>query len=93
MSDCGCCEACRADQPDHWVADVWRYCEHHQTMSRRRSVNDPWTIDRRVTPRQAERHLSAAVARMNDWCRRHGTTLADADRLVTWYRERLSKAR
>lgn len=88
VNECGCCSACLAELPDHWISDLWRYCPHRQTMSRRRSTADRWTIDHDVKPQKAMAHLEAAVAKMRAHAKRQGMSLEEADGLLRWYRDR-----
>ncbi len=85
--ECGCCADCRAAVAVHWVSDFWRYCPHTRVMSKRRQRAEPWTLVRRVSPREARRHLEKAIKLMSQWMRARGINPDQADALLTWYRE------
>lgn len=91
---CGCCEQCLAALPDHWLMDLWRYCPHNRTMSRRRRRGDAWTIDRNVSPRKASKRLAAMHKLMQAYARDLGTDLALLDQAFTRLRvaDAISKA-
>lgn len=88
MNVCGCCDRCRAELPDSWVSDLWRYCPHTMVMSRRRRRDEPWTLQRNVKPAEAMAHLAAAVSKMKQWAEDRGMDWESANRLLQWYRDR-----
>lgn len=75
-------------RPDTWIADLWFYDPTTRVMVRRRSRAAAWTVDRHVSPRKARKHLEAAIRAMAAWCVQNGVSVADADRLLDWYRDR-----
>jgi hypothetical protein len=80
MSSCPSeiCPECRAVLGDVWIAQFWLYCRHSRVMARRRAPEDAWTLDRGTSPAKAERHITAALAKMQAYCDQRGISLEDA---------------
>jgi hypothetical protein len=85
--DCGCCDDCRAQMPDDWVFDFWRYCEHLETLSLRFDRTSPWAIYRGVGRDVARGVLEAGLAVSRQPAAAHGVSLAQADAIVVKLRE------
>ena len=86
------CEPCSSSAPDHWIADIWYYCEHNRVMVRRRKRTDSWTIDRNVKPKRAQKHFAAALALATAYMRTHGLDPAEVDAALNQLRTNVAKA-
>jgi hypothetical protein len=51
-------------------------------MARRAEGHIFWTLDRRVPPKRALKHVAAAIQQCQAWCDNKGISLESADQLM-----------